>query len=136
MAKPEIQLISTPKATPAGGHYSQATISNDLIFVSGQLGFKPGTNEKEDGGIKQETRNCLDNLRLILEECGATTDDLVKVTIYISDVEYWPVVNSVYAEYLGEHKPARAIVPCNVLHYGFNVEIEAIALASPKLITT
>ncbi|MEO9944689.1 MAG: RidA family protein [Paraglaciecola sp.] len=134
MANKHIQLVSTPKATPAGGHYSQATISNGLIFVSGQLGFKPGTNEKQDGDIKQESFNCLENLRLILEECGATTDDLVKVTIYISDVEYWPVVNSVYADYLGEHKPARAIVPCNVLHYGFNVEIEAIAKANTIII--
>lgn len=129
MKNPKIQLISTQKATPAGGHYSQATISNGMIFISGQLGFTPGTKEKEVGDIEQETLNCLENLRLILEECNATTDDLVKVTIYISDVEYWPMVNSVYAEFLGEHKPARAIVPCNVLHYGFNVEIEAIATA-------
>jgi 2-iminobutanoate/2-iminopropanoate deaminase len=127
MSNPKIQLISTPKATPAGGHYSQATINNGMIYVSGQLGFKPGTHEKEEGDIKHETLNCLENLRLILEKCGATTDNLVKVTIYISDVEYWPVVNAVYAEFLGEHKPARAIVPCNVLHHGFNVEIEAIA---------
>ncbi|MEP0357061.1 MAG: RidA family protein [Paraglaciecola sp.] len=132
MTDQKIVSISTPNASPAGGHYSQAVIHNGNIYVSGQLGFTPGTNRKETNDVKEETYNCLENLRLILQASGAKISDLVKVTIYISDVEYWPTVNSVYADFLGQHKPARAIVPCKILHHDFNVEIEAIAAIAKK----
>jgi len=124
-----IKLISTENASPAGGHYSQAAAYNGLVFVSGQLGFTPGTNKKETPSLEVETYNCLENMRLILKASGADLDDLIKVTIYISDVKYWPVVNAIYASFLGGHKPARAIVPCKLLHHDFNVEIEAVAKA-------
>ena len=97
------------------------------IFVSGQLGFKPGSSELVVGSIEEQTQHCLNNLEQILLAANIDLNHVIKTTIYISDVEYWPQVNRVYADIFGDHKPARAIVPCNKLHHGFDVEIEAIA---------
>ena len=122
-----MEQISTSNASPPGGHYAQAVEHNGFIFVSGQLGFKPGTQQRTAGSIEQETRNCLENVAAILEAAGSGLGKIVKVTIYIASIDDWPRVNAVYEEYLGEHRPARAIVPSGKLHHGFNVEIEAIA---------
>ena len=119
--------VETSDATAPGGHYSQAVIVNDLIFVSGQLGFKPGSSEPIVGTIEEQTKNCLANVEQILLSSKSGLEGVIKTTIYISDVALWPEVNRVYADYFGDHRPARAIVPCNKLHYGFDVEIEAIA---------
>ena len=123
----EIIPIATDKATAAGGHYSQAVAFQGLIFVSGQLGFPPGSTVPTVGSVEEQTRNCLENLRQILLASGSDLSRIIKTTIYISDVAHWPLVNGVYSEVLQAHKPARAIVPCNKLHHGFDVEIEAIA---------
>ena len=119
--------IVAETATAPGGHYSQAVVYNDLIFISGQLGFKPGTNDPIVIPVDEQVRNCLLNIENILLEANSSLKDVIKTTIYISDVKLWPTVNAIYAEIFSEHKPARAIVPCNKLHYGFDVEIEAIA---------
>ena len=119
--------ISTNNASPAGGHYSQAMVFGDLIFVSGQLGFKPGNSQPIIGSVEEQTQYCLNNLEYILIAANSDLNHVIKATIYISSVEYWPRVNQVYAAVFGDHKPARAIVPCNQLHHGFDVEIEAIA---------
>lgn len=119
--------INTRRATAPGGHYSQSMIFGDLVFVSGQLGFKPGSNDLILGSIEEQTQCCLDNLEQILLGANSDLNHVVKATIYISNVEYWARVNQVYASVFGDHKPARAIVPCNKLHHGFDVEIEAIA---------
>ena len=122
-----INPVITKHATAAGGHYSQAVTYQELIFVSGQLGFKPGSSEPVVGSVEEQTRHCLANLEQILLAADSSLGRVIKATIYISDVELWPLVNHVYAEVFGDHKPARAIVPCNKLHHGFDVEIEAIA---------
>ena len=119
--------IVTDLATAPGGHYSQAMSFKDLIFVSGQLGFKPGSNQALVGSVEEQTKHCLENLRQILLAAGSDLNRVIKTTVYISNVEYWPRVNQVYAQVFAAHKPARAIVPCNPLHHGFDVEIEAIA---------
>ena len=122
-----MEQISTKNASPPGGHYAQAVRHNGFVFVSGQLGFTPGTLERTAGSIEQETRNCLENVAAILEAAGSGLDKLVKVTIYVASIDDWPRVNAVYEEYLGAHRPARAIVPSGKLHHGFNVEVEAVA---------
>jgi len=122
-----IKAIDTPNAAPVGGHYSQAVTFGDFIFISGQLGFKPGTSDLDVGTIEEQIRYCLGNLEQILLAAHSDLNRVIKTTLYISDVEHWPLVNQVYAQVFGEHKPARAIVPCNTLHHGFDVEIEAIA---------
>ena len=119
--------ISTDRATAPGGHYSQAMTFGDLVFISGQLGFEPGSSNPIVGSIEEQAKYCLGNLQQILLAANTDLSRVIKTTIYISNVEYWPLVNRVYAEVFGDHKPARAIVPCNVLHHGFDVEIEAIA---------
>jgi 2-iminobutanoate/2-iminopropanoate deaminase len=122
-----MQKINTPNAPTPGGHYSQATVHNGLVFVAGQLPIKPGAMEHVVGTIEEQAEQCLNNLREILLAAGSDMNHLLKVTIYISDIGLWGKVNEVYTRALGEHKPARAIVPCHLLHYGYQIEIEAIA---------
>jgi 2-iminobutanoate/2-iminopropanoate deaminase len=122
-----IQKIFTSNAPAPGGHYSQATVHNGVVFVAGQLPIKLGATEHVVGSIEEQAEQCLSNLREILLAAGSDMNHLLKVTIYISDIALWGKVNEVYTRALGEHKPARAIVPCNLLHYGYQIEIEAIA---------
>lgn len=125
----KITNIETDKATLPGGHYSQATVANGFVFVSGQLGFKPGTKDYDEGAsIEEQTLNCLNNTVAILEGAGSDKSKIVKTTVYISDGDYWPRVNAVYQDFFGNLKPARAIVPVKDLHYGFGVEIETVAV--------
>ena len=126
MSEP-ITPINTPKATQPAGHYSQAIRHGDVIYVSGQLGFEPGSSKPVIGSVETQTRNCLANVAAILEAAGSGLGQTLKMTVYVSDVELWPEVNRVYADVMGDHRPARAIVPCNTLHHGFQVEIDAIA---------
>jgi 2-iminobutanoate/2-iminopropanoate deaminase len=123
----EIQAVFTENAPAPGGHYSQAMVYNGLVFVAGQLPLKLGSSEKTVGTIEEQAEQCLTNLCEILRAAGSEMNRLLKVTIYISDIGLWGRVNEVYTRMLGEHRPARAIVPCKELHYGFQIEIEAIA---------
>ena len=116
------------KETPAPkGHYSQAVASNGFIFVSGQLPMNLETGEIESGSIEAQTELALRNVERILTASGSDLNSVVQMTIYISDIELWGKVNEAYARVLGEHKPARAIVPVKDLHFGTKIEIQAIA---------
>ena len=123
----EIKRIKTPKAPKAGGHYSQATVYNGLVFVAGQLSIDPATGERKLGSIEEQTEQALANVHAILKAAGSDWDRVLKVNISVSDIELWEAVNKVYARILGENRPARAVIPCGKLHYGFLLEIEAIA---------
>ena len=122
-----METISTTDAPVPAGHYSQAVIHNGLVFVSGQLAVDAATGRKYAGTIEQQTRIALENVAAILRAAGSDVDQELKTTVYISDIELWSRVNDVYAEFFGSHRPARAVVPTRDLHYGFQVEIEAIA---------
>ena len=122
-----MKFIETPNAPLPGGHYSQATISNGLIFVSGQLPIVPGTKEKVLGDIEDQARRALENVKAIVEAAGSSLDKIVKVNVYLADGDDWGIVNQVYSGFFGSHKPARAIVPVKTLHYGFKIEVEAVA---------
>ena len=124
-----MKIISTPDAPTPGGHYSQAVMHHGLIFVAGQVPINPKTGEKVLGSIEDQTRQVLSNLSAILVAAGSGLDKVLKTTVYVSDMEYWGSVNRLYAEFFGEHRPARAIVPAKDLHYGFKIEIDAIAVA-------
>tara|TARA_A100001015_G_scaffold319898_1_gene444373 strand:- start:1214 stop:1615 length:402 start_codon:yes stop_codon:yes gene_type:complete len=130
IANNSIEQISTDKAAMPLGHYSQAIKYNDLLFVSGQLGIDPDNTTSLPKTIAQETTIVLNNLNEILIKSGTSKRNVLKVTIFISDIDYWPAVNEVYAEFFGEHKPARSAVPTKNLPKGFRVEIEAIAAIS------
>ena len=122
-----MRTISTPDAPPPAGHYSQAVVYGDTVYVSGQLAVDPVTDEKGVGSIEDQTRLALRNIEQILLSSGSDLNHVIKTTAYVSDVELWGGVNQVYAEVFGEHRPARAVVPSRDLHFGCLVEIEAIA---------
>ena len=127
----EIRTVFTEDAPKPGGHYSQAVVHNGLVFVAGQLPIDAKTGEKLTGSIEQQTEQCLMNVAAILKASGSDLSRVLRMTIYVSDMEHWPAVNTVYARVMGEHRPARAIVPVKELHYGFKIEIETTAAANP-----
>jgi 2-iminobutanoate/2-iminopropanoate deaminase len=123
----DIRTVFTENAPKPGGHYSQAVVSNGLVFVAGQLAIDPATGAKLTGSIEQQTEQCLKNIAEILKASDSDLSRVLRMTIYISDIAYWSAVNDVYAQIMGDHLPARAIVPVKELHYGFKIEIETIA---------
>jgi 2-iminobutanoate/2-iminopropanoate deaminase len=123
----DIKTVATINAPAAGGHYSQALVYNGLVFVSGQLAINPITGERLTGSIEEQTEQCLKNIAEILKAAGSDLTRVLKMTVYISDMELWGSVNAVYARIMGDHRPARAVVPVTELHYGFKIEIEAVA---------
>lgn len=122
-----MEFINTPKAPQPAGHYSQAVVHNGIVHVSGQLPVDPDKLSKEVGSIEEQTMQALRNVEQILLAANSNLKRVLKVTIYISDISLWGRVNEVYSQFFGEHKPARAIVPTKELHYGYQIEIEAIA---------
>jgi 2-iminobutanoate/2-iminopropanoate deaminase len=122
-----MKLVQTPLAPQPAGHYAQATVHNGLVYVSGQLPVDPVTRERNRGCVEDQTRLVLQNVAAILEAAGSRPDRVLKTTVYISDISLWDRVNAVYAEFFGEHHPARAVVPTRELHYGVLVEMDAIA---------
>ena len=123
----KMEVISTPNAPKPAGHYSQAIVHNNLVYASGQLPIDPESGEKRIGSIEEQTEQVLKNLSEILKAAGSNLNQVIKTTVYISDIELWDRVNAVYARFFGEHRPARAVVPTRNLHFGFQIEIEAIA---------
>lgn len=114
---------------PPKGHYSPGIVANGFVFVSGQLPMDPATGQVVSGGIERQTDRALRNVELVLAAAGSALDQVVQMTIYISDGDLWGPVNAVYAAIMGSHRPARAIVPVSPLHYGALIEIQAVALA-------
>jgi 2-iminobutanoate/2-iminopropanoate deaminase len=125
-----MKIISTPDAPQPAGHYSQAIEHRGIVYVSGQLPINPKSKDKHVGSIEEQTEQALANLQAILEAAGSGKDHVLKVTVYISDIALWDRVNAVYAAFFGNHRPARAIVPSRELHFGFQIEIDAIAAVS------
>ncbi len=123
----DIEYIQTHDAPAPAGHYSQATVHNGIVYVSGQLSIDPRTGERLLGSIDAQTRQVLDNISAILKASGSDLSRVLKMTVYVADIGSWDAVNRVYAEVMGDHRPARAVVPTSNLHYGFQIEIEAIA---------
>lgn len=109
------------------GHYSPGIICCGMLYVSGQLPIDPETGDRENGSIEAQTKLVLCNLDRILLAAGSRRELVVQTTIYLSDVNLWDKVNAVYAEFFGEHRPARAVVPTAPLHYGFLIELSACA---------
>lgn len=125
---PEIRYIRTDKAPIPAGHYSQGTVHDGLIHVAGQLAIEPGTGDKKLGSIEEQTERALRNVEAILNAAGSDLSRVLKMTVYIAEIELWGEVNAVYARIMGENRPARAIVPTKDLHHGFLIEIDAVAV--------
>jgi 2-iminobutanoate/2-iminopropanoate deaminase len=122
-----MRIVHTDLAPRAGGHYSQAVVHNGTVYVAGQLPVDPTDPKAPPGDAATQTRRALENVRAILEAAGSGLDHVLQMTVYVSDISHWGEVNRVYAEVMGEHRPARAVVPTRDLHYGYLVEIQAIA---------
>lgn len=122
-----IRRVLTKDAPAPAGHYSQAVVHNGVVYIAGQLAIDPASGERKLGSIEEQTERTLLNVKGILEAAGSDFAHVLKMTIYVSDISLWDAVNKVYARMLGEHRPARAVVPTKDLHHGFLVEIEAVA---------
>ena len=122
------KIINTTKAPGAIGPYSQAVEVNGTLYVSGQVPFAPETMTIISDDVKEQTRQSLENVKAILEEAGYTLKDVVKAGVFIKDMNDFAAINEVYAEYLGEVKPARACVEVARLPRDAKVEIEVIAV--------
>ena len=122
MGKPE--QIQTLKAN---GHYSSAIKSGETIYVSGQFAVDPATGKRKFGTVQEETRQALQNIEMILQDAGSDRNHILKTTAYVCSMEDWAKVNEVYDEFFGDYRPSRTIVNAKELHFGFKVEIEAIA---------
>jgi 2-iminobutanoate/2-iminopropanoate deaminase len=113
-----------------GGHYSHAVRAGGLVFVSGQLPIEPDGTRLSDQDFEKQARQALANVSAALASAATGIDDLVQVRVYITDINDWPVFDRVYSEWIGSVRPARAVVPVPALHYGFRIEIEAVARAA------
>lgn len=121
--------IQTDKAPAAVGPYSQAIRTTDLVFTSGQLPLDPATGKMVDGGIEEQTRRVMENLRSVLEAAGTDLTRVVKSTVYLADIADFAAVNGVYAEFFPSDPPARSAFQVAALPLGARVEIETVALA-------
>lgn len=122
------RIITTDKAPSAIGPYSQAIEANNMLFVSGQIPFNPKTMTLVSEDIKEQTRQSLLNLKAIIEEAGYTLNNVVKVGVFLKDMNDFQAMNEVYAEFFNSNKPARAAVEVARLPRDVKVEIDAICV--------
>lgn len=123
-----ISLIHTDVAPAAVGPYSQAAKVGNTLYVSGQLGIIPGEGKLADG-FEAQARQALTNLKAIVEEGGSSMDKVIAVDVFVTDMGKFADLNAIYAEFFGEHKPARAAIEVAGLPLGGVVELKCIALA-------
>ena len=121
-------MINTSSAPQAIGPYSQAVKAGGFVFVSGQIPLDPATGEVISGSIEEETARVLDNIKAVLGAAGLDLDDVVKTTIYLTDLGDFARVNEVYSGYFTSEPPSRATVGVAALPRGVRVEIDAIAV--------
>ena len=121
------KVISTSKAPAAIGPYSQAIQVGNLVFASGQIPIDPAIGNFVAGGVREQARQSLTNVKAILDEVGLTLDNVVKTTVFLADMNDFADVNAVYAEFFAEPYPARSAVAVKTLPKGALVEIEVIA---------
>jgi len=122
-----MKVINTNEAPKAIGPYSQAIEANGLVITSGQLPIDPATGEFAPGGIKEQTRQSLTNAKAILEEAGISMANVMKTTVFLSDMNNFAAMNEVYAEFFSEPFPARSAIAVKTLPKNALVEVECIA---------
>src|SRR5262249_5841913 len=128
----DIDLISPATMAAPGGHYSHAVAANGLVFVSGQLPIAPDGAKLNEAAFEVQARQVLDNVARALAAAGSGVERLLQVRVYVTDIRAWPAFNALYAQWAGAARPARAVVPVPALHYGFQIEVEAVALQGAR----
>jgi 2-iminobutanoate/2-iminopropanoate deaminase len=123
-----MDYVATPDAPKAIGPYSQAVKANGLLYTSGQISLDPATGNLVEGGFEEQARRVFRNLEAVLREAGSSFDRVLKATVYLTDLSNFQTLNTIYAEYFGEHKPARTTVGVKELPKGSLVEIDLVAL--------
>jgi 2-iminobutanoate/2-iminopropanoate deaminase len=125
--------ISTDKAPAAVGPYEQAIRVGNFIFTSGQIPLDPSTNKLIEGDISQQTKRVMENLKSVLEASGSSLKNVIKTTIFLTDLKNFEQVNKIYGEYFPDGKPARSTVQISALPKGAGIEIEMLALAEESV---
>ncbi|WP_299072777.1 Rid family detoxifying hydrolase [uncultured Paraglaciecola sp.] len=129
MADADIERLSTPAFKALNLPFSQAVKVGDMLYLSGELGVKPGTLELIEGGVKPQTQQALENIKTTLQHFGSDMDKVIKCTLFLADIKEWGMVNEVYVTYFNDKLPARSAVAGSGLGLGARVEIECMALA-------
>ena len=124
-----MDFIATPDAPKAIGPYSQAVKANGIVYTSGQIALDPATGNLVDGSFEEQVRRVFRNLEAVLTAAGSSFDRVLKATVYVTDLANFATLNTIYAEYFGDHKPARTTIQAGALPKGGAVEIDLIALA-------
>ena|ERR1043166_2348924 len=126
---PEMDYVATKDAPAAIGPYSQAVIANGFVFTSGQVSLDPASGNIVEGNFEAQARRVFDNLAAVLAAAGSGFDRVTKATVYVTDLANFAALNTIYAEYFGDHKPARTTVQVPALPKGSLLEIDLVALA-------
>ena len=126
------RIVHTDKAPAAIGPYSQAIVTNGLVFTAGQIALDPATGQVVAGGVAEQTERVLQNLGAVLEAAGTGWANVIKTTVFLKDMRDFPTVNEVYARRFGDARPARSTVAVSGLPRDVLVEIEAIATVPTK----
>lgn len=129
--KQPVEALFTNQAPTPAGHYVQATRHDRIVYVSGQLPVCADGTHAPEASFEDQAKQALDNLLAVLWASGSSPERLLKVSVYIVGVKNWPAFNAAYAKVLGPVKPARTVVPVPELHYGYLVEIDAVAAVNP-----
>lgn len=124
-----MDYVATPDAPQAIGPYSQAVKANGLVFTSGQIALDPATGNVVEGSFDDQVHRVFRNLEAVLKEAGSGFDRVLRATVYLTDMGNFQTLNTIYAEYFGDHKPARTTIQASALPKGGAVEIDLIALA-------
>ena len=119
--------FKTSRGPAAVGPYSTATLAGETIYLSGMIGIDPAVQKPVEGGTLAQARQAFENIKTVLGELGATMDDVLKTTVYLTDIGEFGEVNRLYAEYLGPNYPARTCVEVSRLPLGLSIEVECIA---------
>ncbi len=124
-----MQFIQPPSIAKPRGHYTPAVVQNGFVFVSGQLPLD-GEGKVVGTTVEEQMLQCLKNIDTILKASGSSIPQVVKASVFITDIAYWPKVNGVFADFFGDHRPARVVVPTGPLVDGVYVEVDCIAVVN------
>lgn len=128
--EPAVEFLNSGKVVPTGLPFSEAVRAGDTLYLSGQVGIKPGTMKLVAGGIREESRQALENIRATLTAHGYAMGDVVKCTVMLADIAEWAAFNEVYRTFFTAPYPARSALGANGLALGARVEVECIAVRS------